>query len=266
MEKFPPHENENAQVPFGDKLTVSKISEVHIGRDKLFEFAHNPDKIIRVESFSTLEKRYKDQIDPIDVAILGRKLYKELENAYGIFAPVDYVAGKDSKGDKVVYGITDKVDGENLDEIEVTPEITEKVELLYSSISQYYLDKSPKDEPYLADINNASQYMYGKRKDDEFSRIYLVDTDLYIRDGKVALCNVVLWLYRHMASVERKYGKKFTHAREIIGQILNTPLPQNITEEQRTAAQKINEKTKGYLEGRIPIDNKDAHPIFSNLK
>ena len=78
MEKFPPHENENTQVPFGDKLTVSKISEVHIGRDKLFEFEHNPDKIIRVESFSTLEKRYKDQIDPIDVAILGEVKFGQL--------------------------------------------------------------------------------------------------------------------------------------------------------------------------------------------
>jgi hypothetical protein len=69
-----------------------------------------------------------------------------------------------------------------------------------------------------------------------------------------------------MVSVEKKYGKKFAHAREIIEQITDISLPKNMTKEQRLAAEKIIQKTKGYLDSSIPIDDKDAHPIFSNLK
>ena len=214
-----------------------------------------------------MEERYKGQVDPVVIGELGQKLYSELKDRYGINAPVDFIIGKGDEDKDVIYAIVDKIDGTDLDKIEVTPELTEEVEKLYASIAQYYLDKLPEEGGlYLADINSASQYVYGKKKGDEVPHIYLVDTDFYIRDGKVALCNVVLWLYRHMVSVERKYGKEFTRAREIIQQILDTPLPQNITTEQKSAAEEIISKTKGYLRGSLPIDDNDAHPIFSDLE
>ena len=257
------------EISFSDHLIESDVSPVHKGSGKLFEIKDNPDKIVRMESFEDLEHRYKGQVDPIVVAELGQKLYGELVEKYGINVLVEFVAGKDSGGKDVIYAIVDKIEGKDLDKIEVTPELTVKVEKLYENIAQYYLDKFSQEQEdglYLADVNNASQYVYGKKKGDESPSIYLVDTDLYIRDGKVALCNVVLWLYRHMVSVERKYGKKFDRAREIIEQMTEAPFPQNITEEQRLAAEEIIRKTKGYLDGSIPIDDKDVHPIFSNLK
>lgn len=261
-----PELNPEEEINFSDHLVESDISPTHKGRGKLFEIKDNPDKIVRKESFENLEERYKEQVDPIVVAELGQKLYEELRDKYGIAVPVEFVVGKDSEQKDVIYSIVDKVDGANLENGEVTPELTEKVESLYEKIAQYYLDKlSQEDAPYLADINNATQYVYGKKKGDESSKIYLVDTDLYIRDGKVALCNVVLWLYRHMSFVEKKYGKKFIRAREIMMETLNTPLPKNITNEQRVAAEAIIAKTKGYLEGRVSVDNNDAHPIFSHL-
>ena len=267
MEKL--ESNSEKEINFSDHLVESKISPVHEGRGKLFEIKDNPDKIVRMESFEDLEDRYKGQVDPIVVAELGQELYAELKDKYGINVPVEFVAGKDFESKDVIYAIVDKVEGKDLDKIEVTPELTEKVEKLYEKIAQYYLDKFTQEQDdglYLADINNASQYVYGKKKGGELPDIYLVDTDLYIRDGKVALCNIVLWLYRHMVSVEKKYGKKFAHAREIIEQITDTSLPKNMTKEQRLAAKKIIQKTKGYLDSSIPIDDKDAHPIFSNLK
>jgi len=255
-------ENPEKEINFSDHLVESDISLIHKGGGKLFEIRDNPDKIVRMESFDDLEGRYKGQVDPIVIGELGQKLYGELKDRYEIDAPVEFVAGKDSEDKDVIYGIVDRVIGTDLDKIEVTPELTEEVEKLYERIAQYYLDKFPQEEGlYLADINNASQYVYGKKKGDESPHIYLVDTDLYIRDGKVALCNVVLWLYRHMSSVEKKYGKKFTRAREIIEQILDTPLPKNITEEQRLAAEAIITKTKGYLDGSINIDDEDANPV-----
>jgi hypothetical protein len=257
------------EISFSDHLIESEISPVHKGRGKLFEIKNNPDKIVRMESFEDLESRYNGQVDPVVVAELGQELYGELRDKYHINVPVEFVAGKDSENKDVIYAIVDKVDGKDLDKIEVTPELTEKVEKLYEKIAQYYLDKFPleqEDGLYLADINNASQYVYGKKKGDEVAHIYLVDTDLYLRDGKVTLRNIVLWLYRHVSGVERKYGKRFDHAREIIRQITNATLPKEITEEQRAAAKKILEKIKGYLDGTIPVDDEDEHPLFSDLK
>lgn len=259
-------ENFEQELSFSDYLIESEISPVHKGRGKLFEIKDNPDKIVRVETFEDLERRYKGRVDPIVVGELGQKLYGELKSNYGIDAPVEFLAGKDSRNNDVIYGIVDKIDGVDLGNSTFDSKISLEVENLYEKIAQYYLDKmSVEDGLYLADINNPSQYVYGKKKGDVEPHIYLVDTDLYIRDGKVALCNVVLWLYRHIISVEKQCGTKFIHVREIIEHILTTPLPQNITEAQRVAAQKIIEKTKGYLDGRISVDDEDNHPIFSKL-
>jgi RNA-binding protein YhbY len=258
--------NPEPEISFSDHLIESTISPVHQGRGKLFEIKGNPDKIVRMESFKSLEHRYKGDVDPVVIAEEGQKLYAELEKKYGIAVPVEFLVGKDSKDNDVIYAIVDKIDGSDLDKIEVTPELTEKVEKLYEAIAQYYLDTVTKKERiYLADINNASQYVYGKKKGDEEPRIYLVDTDLYMRDGPVALRNVILWLYRHVCSVEKKYGKKFIRAREIIRQTIAQPLPETVTDEQKTVAKKIIEKTKGYMDGSVRMDDDDAHPIFSDL-
>ncbi|MDE2188650.1 MAG: hypothetical protein KGJ35_02905 [Patescibacteria group bacterium] len=268
MEKFGQKaENPAEETNFSDHLIESNISPVHKGIGKLFEIKDNPDKIVRMESFEDLEDRYKGQVDPIVVAELGQKLYGELSDTYGINAPVEFVIGKDQENKDVVYAIVDKIEGKDLDKIDATSELTEKVEKLYESIAQYYLDKFSLDEEvglYLADINSVSQYVYGKKKSDKEPNIYLVDTDLYIRDGKVALCNVVLWLYRHMVSVEKKFGKKFDHAREIIQKILDTPLSDKLDEPRRLAAEKIIVKTRKYLDGSLSIDDNDPHPIFSD--
>ncbi len=258
--------NPEPEIRLTDHLIESQISPIHKGGGKLFEIKDNPDKVVRVESFADLEPRYKGRIDPVAVAELGQVQYAELQTRYHIATPVEFLIGKGFDNEDVVYSIVDKVDGKDLDACEVTPELIEQVERLYENIAQYYLDKfSQENGFYLADINNATQYVYGKKKGDSESHIYLVDTDLYLRDGKVALCNVVLWLFRHMASIEGKYGKKLTHAREIIKDILATPLPNGLTEEQRATAEAIIAKTKGYMDGTIVMDDKDVHPIFSDL-
>lgn len=262
MEKLPL--NQKDEVPFSDNLVESDISEVHKGRNKLFEFENNPDKIIRVESFDLLEKRYRGKIDPITLVGLGRGLYEELERDYGFAVPVEYVVGKDSENRKVVYGITDKVEGENLDKSEVSLELTEAVEKLYTSISHYYLDKlHSRDTFYLADINNSNQYVYGKRKGDEKPKIYLVDTDLFMHNAKAALYNIVLWFIRHMGAVEERYQRRFIEARKIVEQILNEPLPSDIADEEKDAVVKTIAEAKDFLDGRFPEDD-GIESIVSN--
>ena len=125
------------------------------------------------------------------------------------------------------------------------------------------MNKLGKDGPFLADINGASQYVYGKRKGDEKEDIYLVDTDLYIRDSKVAFYNIVLWLAIHVISVERKYGKKFEGARGIIERIVSEPLPGGLTDEGKPIVERIIAKTRKYLAGqKVDFDEEEVNPVF----
>lgn len=261
MEKLDPHD----PTPFRDPLVPSTISEIHRSRGKLFEFKHDPTKIIRMKSFKDLEERL-GIIDPTAVVVEGRRLYEELENRYGIPVPTTFVIGEDSSGGEAVYGITDRIEGANLEEVTATPEITERVVELYASIAHYYLDKITTGGAYLADINNPSQYVYGRKAGNESSEIFLVDTDLYFRNGETAIYPIVLWLVRHMLYVEAKFGKKFERARQIIGEILSRPLVDMLTPDQQTRIREIIDRTKGYLGGQTPIqENYEPHPIFSDI-
>jgi len=168
-------------------------------KGKLFEFENDPEKIVRIACY----RKDEGGMNCIDTAVLGNKLYRELENSYSISAPVEYLVGKSDKDKKVIYGVTDKVNGKNLEEVEVTTEIIEQVKDLYNKIAQYYLDKLINNEPYLVDINAAPQYVYGKRKDDTKESIYLIDTDLYIHYKTIALYNTVLWTVKHFLMVEK---------------------------------------------------------------
>jgi hypothetical protein len=258
VETFP--QNPKNHVPFKGSLVESTVSEAHKGRGKLFE--NNSDKIIRVVSFDSLEKRYHYQIDPVALASLGKKLYAELETKYGIPVPVEYVAGKDEQGRNVIYGITEKISGKNLAEVDIDPEVAIQSEKLYISLSQYYLDKLaklPDGEIYLADINGASQYAYGTTIYDEQPKIYLVDTDLFMRNGNVAFYRVVAWFIRHMISVERRFGKKFEEARKNIAQTISNPLPEGLNDKEKEEIEKAITEAKNFLEGQFSKES-DALP------
>lgn len=252
MESFP--QNPKNQIPFKEGLVKSEISEAHKDREKLYEFENSPDKIIRVTSFDSLEKRYHGQIDPIALASLGKKLYTELEIKYGIPAPVEYVAGKDKQRRDVIYGITEKVSGKNLIEVEINSEVAAQSEKLYTSLSRYYRDKLaglPEGEPYLADLNGVSQYVYGTTIHNKQSKIYLVDTDLYIRNGSVAFYHVVAWFIRHMIFIERKFGKQFEEARKNIKEILSSPLPEGLSDKEKEETAKAIAEADNFLRGRF---------------
>ncbi len=252
MEFFP--QKLKGQIPFKNGLVESKISGVHRGRGKLYEFENDPNKIIRVISFDSLRKIYHNQIDPVSLAGLGKKLYKELETTYDIPVPVEYIAGRDAQRKDVIYGITEKITGENLVRINVTPEIASQVEKLYTSLSQYYINKFsklPDGEIYLADISGASQYVYGTKTDDDQSRMYLVDTDLFMRNGKAAFYYVITEFIRDMISVERKFDKQFDDARKNIEQILLNSSLEGLSSEETEKIKKAVIKARDFLDGRF---------------
>ncbi len=255
------------ETSFEDHLFESDVSTFHKGSMKLLEIQDNPDKIVRMETFSSLEKRCKGKLDPVEMAEIGQELYEELQDKYGISVPVEFVLGKSPESEDVVYAIVDKIKGENIVKIEPSLELAKEVEGLYEKIARYYLDKfSQKNSFYLVDINSASQYVFGTKKSESLPSVHLVDTDLYTHNGKVALCNVIIWLMRHMFSAEDKFDRKFDTARGIIGNILDAPLPEGLSDEQIKAANKIIDKAKRFLQsGMLDEGDDEVHPIFNEL-
>lgn len=98
--------------------------------------------------------------------------------------------------------------------------------------------------PYLADINAGSNYVYGKKKGDLKPGIYLVDTDLLINKGYVSLLHNVKWLVRHMPF-------KIPGAQKYIEEILNAPMPKDLTEEEKIKAEKEIRDARAFLNGSV---------------
>lgn len=250
-------ERKQDQTPFKDALIESDVSEFHIGTGKLMELEHDPSKVVRVETFQALQRRYgwpanmerKELVQEIAALVRkGSSLFSELTQKHGIPAPVRFVIGKDPQDRDVVYGVVEKIEGENLDKIEPTPALTEKVEALYEKIAGYYLDKLPKDEPFLGDVEIPEQYVYGHARGETDDNIYLVDTDLFIHDGKYALYNTMRGLVVNVIAVEQKFGKEFTEARRLIKKFITEPLPPQFPEEGKGRVKGIVQDIEQYLD------------------
>lgn len=259
MESFPKNSKEN-KIPFKDELVKSDVSEQHKNIDKLYELQSDSTKVIRILNPNDLKENYGDGIDLIGLAGSGKKLYKELENDYDIPAPVEYVVGKDKHGRAVVYGITDKIMSADLENDDVRLQLIEQIEKLYISLSQYYLDKSnklPDKEMYLTDIDAMHQYVYGTKPGDKQQRLYLVDTDLYMRNDKVSFYYVVAWLIRHMSSIEKRANKHFDVARENIEKIIKNPQIAGLNESEIENIGKAISEANNFLAGRFSKDSDD---------
>lgn len=165
---------------------------------------------------------------------MGGFLYEELESQYGIPAPVHFFVGKDADEHDMVYARVDKIRGQNLAEATVTDELSVKVAGLYATLARYFADRQQgTGEAYLTDIMDPTQYVYGTREGEEEPKIYLIDTDLYIRDGKYALYQLIKDLVQNVIAIERQYGKAFVEAREILQELLERPLPPDLPENGR---------------------------------
>lgn len=219
------------EIPFKGELKDNKISKDNFNR-KFNEIIDNPDKIIRAESFETLNDRYENKINPIELAGIANKLFKELETDYEISAPTYFFVGKDKKSNNVVYSIVDKIDGKHLmdENIEASSEIIKQAQKLYESIAKYFFDKLQQDGFYLTDINSGGQYIFGKKKREQKAGIYLIDTDIYLDNSKIAIYTIVGWLTRHISALEGRFNTKFEKAREYVDKFVNQPLPEGMSE------------------------------------
>ncbi len=245
-------EKTTGRTPFKDPLVESTISPRHKGKEKLFDLESHPDKIIRVETYEKLEERYKGKAKPFTMAVVGKAVFKELEQALHITVPVEFVVGyaekkKDGKEQKVVYEIVDKIQGENLVKAPPTPELALQVAELYARLAEYYLDKATKDELYIVDLHRASQYVYGTRSDDPTPQIYLVDTDLYIFSSKVPLYTQMFDLAVEVEGLEGKFKIPFTAARAALKAFLEEVVVETTDEKARFEIEKNKVKLRYLL-------------------
>ncbi len=252
MDRFP-----NNEFLFDvNDLKDSDISKHH-KRGKFFESDKLPNKIIRAEDFEELFDKHGSKIEISELVEIAKRLYKELEEKYGILVPAEFFLGKDKLGNNVVYSVADKIEGQHLGEIEKSKEVIEKVEALYTSVARYFLDKSKEGGLYLWDICGESQYIYGKKVGDEGDKIYLIDTDIWLNNSRTGMYLVVYWLTRHMSGAEMDFNTKFTEARDYIKQFISQPLPDNMSKDDMKNVGGIrsflnNEKSDYNPESAIP--------------
>jgi hypothetical protein len=244
--------NQEAEKTLFSKLTPSGLNKRETGRE-FYQYNDDPSKVIRIDSFDDLTERYDNIADPAHIVELGKKLFSEIQADYNIKVPVEIIIGKDEKNKEAVYIITDKIEGLSLEESLITQnlEFAKKLETLYVSISKYYLDKLNSKEVHLADLNNMSQYIYGRKEGDIEDAIYLVDTDLYLNKGDAYLLHNVKWLIRHMP-------KRFDEAIKNIRQIIDSPLSKDLSDKDKIMAEKEIKESLNLLDGTFQVvESKD---------
>ncbi len=244
---------ENMHIEKGQSRLYSKLvpSDLNTGDTtrKFYQFDNDSSKVIRIDSFEELEDRYNNMAKPNIVIDLGKKLFQEIQTDYNIKVPSKIIIDKNEENKDTVYIVTDKINGVALEKAEKTPDFLMKLEDLYVSISKYYLDKLNSKDAHLADLNSESQYIYGTKKGDEKPEIYLVDTDLYLNKGDVALLHNVKWLVRHMP-------KKFDRAVENIRKIIETPLSKDLSDLDRIKAEKEIRESLNFINGTFKVGDK----------
>lgn len=197
----------------------------------LKELENSPNVIVRREALDRFIGRYGIE-DPIEAAHYGEKLFQELKK-FGInVIQTRLVVGNDESGIPMVFGITERILGEQLDEVADISEKTKKeFEALYTGLVRYLEYKQKDGGYYMKDIFRNRQYVYGKSKNDIESKIYLVDVDQEAHfvapgsyDGIFLGClNLVI---STMKNTEKRFRVRFGSVRRETSQFLSS-LPQD---------------------------------------
>lgn len=231
MEGYPKRNVKN-EIPFDGVLVESDVSPLHAGFEKLHELEENSEKVIRSETFDTLEHRYGKQIEVLELVQIAKKLFEELESEYHIKTPVSFVVGKNKRGADTVYSIVDKIKGKKWEELVGSEEAVSQLQELYTSVARYYFEKRTHGGFYLTDIANIRQYVFGQSSTTTEENLYLVDTDIYFNKGERNMYRVVEWLTRHMCGVEQDFSIQLDAARVYIQKIIDEPIPETHEEKE----------------------------------
>ncbi|MFH1233737.1 MAG: hypothetical protein V1649_03775 [Patescibacteria group bacterium] len=188
------------------------------GEYKLFEFEDDPNHIVRVEDLDMMRSYLSDENLTIQEAAEKTKaIFDELRNKFGIDAPVNFATAVDETGTQLLYIITDRVQGQKVEEIDFDPlengKLAEEFENFYLSLVKYFVDKFNSNELVLWDIAKSSALKYGKKPGDNEDNIYLVDTDVKSEPGEYGIGDLYD-IFPTVRELESKCGRRFDKVRK----------------------------------------------------
>ncbi|MES2437409.1 MAG: hypothetical protein V4519_05365 [Patescibacteria group bacterium] len=214
-----------SEMPFNERLIPSGLGDTPQHLEELLQLENHPNKIIRIYPLDVVEQTYHM---PAEEALKnGKRLFEELNTNYNISTKADFVIGKDKEDRKVVYIITDRIEGESLHHIVDKSESDEikkiegDVHNMYISLIKYYTDKIQSGDYFLDDIAILHQYVYGKKTGELEEKIYMVDTDISFNKDKASIYEAVWELTRQMKRFEKRLNTKFDDVRNMIKEFLN---------------------------------------------
>lgn len=143
--------------PFQAKEGYSRLAQST--SNKIQELEHSGDKLVREEPF------INNSIDDSISHYRGmKKMFEDMRDSYGVNVPdIDIVIGNSKKGEKRVFMLVDKINGQPLDEFKNVPlEEKEKLERLFIGALQSMFDAYKKREPFFSDLKLAN-IMYGRK-------------------------------------------------------------------------------------------------------
>jgi len=228
----------NNHAPFSELID----SDIKGPSSEFYQDPKHPELVIR-ESFIPLVEKYHEEQpeDKIPEYWAERaKDFKALGEKYGLhIAKTDFVIGRSPKsGQKVLFAVTDRIEGENLKNIVSIPKEAEKeVDGMYKGIFSHIADSYRDDEYYWDDFRN-DQVVYGKAPKEEESHPYIVDVDL----------NMHTWENAQLLKKRGEEAAKENKEYRFWEQILMVLRAMNDSEE------KIEEKHPNFSEARAKLE------------
>ncbi len=171
-EKFKPD-----YTPFSKPLTQEPYSH------KVKAIEGVDEKVLRIE-YADPDAHTPDEM--IEQFKKAESVFNRLQKEYGIHViNMDMVLGQDTAGDKKMYMLVDKIEGENVEKVESVPiEEKNKFDAFYSGLLSYIRDSfKTNDANFFSDIK-PDQFVYGHKvgETNERDEIYLVDTEPQLHD------------------------------------------------------------------------------------
>jgi len=152
---------------------------------KLLQIGEDKDIVVRRTVFwEDDEQQMFGALPPEERAIFIRDIFTELQDKYGIpVVPFRFVVALDEEKQETLFAVVDNVTPSEIDPATDKHKTLELLEKLFI----YYEQKAESREPFLWDITEQRQYVYGTTKDNPNPELYLVDLDPHIREGAKAL-------------------------------------------------------------------------------
>jgi len=184
-------EQGESKEPNNSPFAEGSLKGSDFGSKRLAEFNGRSDVVVRFCPFEFMsEYAGESRSDLTERISLAKQEFLVLEKDYSIAIPEFQMAvgsgdGKEFKAEGGVYIITSRINGENLDsllhreESGVTDEVVVEIDETFSGITRYLYDRFSKGKPFLDDIVNFGQFVYGvsPTQDSQEKKLYLVDLD-----------------------------------------------------------------------------------------